>query len=112
MSSAHEPAVTATDDGTNTAALRPTPGTKATKKKKKRIAIDGRFFKKLRGLLRIVMPSWRSKPALLLAMHTSFLLARTFVSILVARLDGALVKACQIVDIFGCLSGVGWRVHV
>jgi len=61
--------------------------------RKKRIAIDGAFFKKLRGLLKIVMPSWRSKPAVLLAMHTTFLLARTFVSIVVARLDGALVKA-------------------
>lgn len=61
--------------------------------KKKRIAIDGIFLAKLRRLLKIVMPSWNSKPALLLAMHTTFLLARTFVSILVARLDGALVKA-------------------
>ena len=61
--------------------------------KKKRIAIDGIFLAKLRRLLKIVMPSWTSKPAMLLAMHTAFLLARTFVSILVARLDGALVKA-------------------
>jgi hypothetical protein len=59
---------------------------------RQRIAIDGVFFRKLRGLLRIVLPSWTSKSALLLAMNTTFLIVRTFVSILVARLEGALVK--------------------
>ena len=66
---------------------------KAARAKQKRIAIDGRFLKKLRGILRIVLPSWSSKSATLLGMHTAFLVARTFASILVARLDGALVKA-------------------
>ena len=63
------------------------------KRKRKRIAIDGAFVAKLRSLLRIVLPSWRSRSARLLALHTLFLVARTFASILVARLDGALVKA-------------------
>lgn len=43
------------------------------------------FFKRLQRLLPIVIPSWKSKEVLLLIFHTSVLLARTFISIYVAK---------------------------
>jgi hypothetical protein len=43
--------------------------------------------------LAIVLPSWRSREALLLGAHTTSLVVRTFLSLYVAHLDGALVRA-------------------
>jgi ATP-binding cassette subfamily D (ALD) long-chain fatty acid import protein len=39
-----------------------------------------------------VFPRLISKESLMLLLHTSFLVGRTFLSILVANLDGAIVK--------------------
>jgi ABC-type uncharacterized transport system fused permease/ATPase subunit len=52
-----------------------------------------RFYAQLSYLLRIVLPSWKSREAALLALHTLSLVARTFLSLYVAHLDGALVRA-------------------
>lgn len=41
----------------------------------------------------ILFPSLMSKPVLLLAMHSSYLLMRTVLSIYVATLDGSIVRA-------------------
>lgn len=43
-------------------------------------------------LLKIVFPQLISKESLMLLLHTSFLIGRTFLSILVAKLDGVIVK--------------------
>jgi ATP-binding cassette subfamily D (ALD) protein 2 len=51
------------------------------------------FYAQLSYLLRIVLPSWKSREAALLALHTLSLVARTFLSLYVAHLDGALVRA-------------------
>jgi len=55
-------------------------------------AVDKDFKKNLWMLLKIVFPSLYSKEVLLLLLHTSFLIARTFLSIFVANLDGAIVR--------------------
>jgi len=60
---------------------------------KRKVAVDGEFLRRLRRLLRIVLPSWRCKEAFILALHTSFLVSRTLLSIYVAKLDGAIVKS-------------------
>lgn len=52
------------------------------------LQVDALFYSRLRHLLRIVIPSWRSKEAGLLAMHSAFLLFRTLLSLYVADLDG------------------------
>ena len=44
-------------------------------------------------LLKIVVPGWRSKETRLLASHTFFLILRTLISLRVAEMDGAIVKA-------------------
>ena len=55
--------------------------------------VDAIFYAKLRTILHIVIPSWRSKESLLLITHTSFLLFRTLLSLYVADLDGRIVSA-------------------
>lgn len=61
--------------------------------KKKHPAVDRVFLKQLLKLLKISIPSVFSKEFGLLVLHTSSLVARTFLSIYVAHLDGRLVKA-------------------
>jgi len=61
-------------------------------KKKSKVAVDRKFLERLRRLLKIVLPSIRSKEFGLLLLHTAFLVVRTFVSIYVAELDGAITK--------------------
>jgi len=50
------------------------------------------FQRELMKLIRITIPGVTSKEFLLLALHTSFLISRTMLSIKVAELDGSLVK--------------------
>lgn len=39
-------------------------------------------------LLRIVIPGWKSPEALMLALHSGFLVMRTMLSLYIADLDG------------------------
>ena len=50
--------------------------------------VDALFYQRLSRILRIVIPSLRSKEALLLCMHSSLLIFRTVISLYVAALDG------------------------
>jgi ATP-binding cassette subfamily D (ALD) long-chain fatty acid import protein len=52
---------------------------------------DPRFYARLKRLMRIVIPSVRSREAAMLALHSAFLLARTALSLYVADLDGRYV---------------------
>lgn len=52
------------------------------------LQIDAVFYQRLSTILRIVIPSLRSKEALLLVMHSSLLILRTVISLYVAALDG------------------------
>lgn len=69
-----------------------TDGTEATQKKKK-VELNREFFRSLIRLLRIVVPGWRSKETRLLISHSFFLVLRTLISLKVAAMDGAIVKA-------------------
>ncbi|KAG8905151.1 hypothetical protein FRC01_008451, partial [Tulasnella sp. 417] len=55
--------------------------------------VDAVFYARLKRLCRIVIPSIRSKEALLLAMHSAFLVFRTVLSLYVADLDGKIVSS-------------------
>ncbi|KAH9044663.1 adrenoleukodystrophy protein [Lactarius pseudohatsudake] len=83
---------------------RPTPsstskgkdrdGSKAsTSEKPPRVAVDAVFYQRLARILRLVIPSLRSKEALLLFMHSSLLIFRTAISLYVAALDGKIVAS-------------------
>lgn len=67
-------------------------GDDSGKKKKKKVELDREFFRSLGRLLRICIPSWRSKEARLLASHSIFLVLRTLISLYVSYLDGRLVS--------------------
>ncbi|KAK1927880.1 ABC transporter transmembrane region 2-domain-containing protein [Papiliotrema laurentii] len=54
---------------------------------------DPLFHVKFKRLLRIVIPSLRSREAAMLALHSFFLVARTGLSLYVAELDGRIVSS-------------------
>ncbi|KAM4059128.1 ABC transporter [Hirsutella rhossiliensis] len=58
-----------------------------------KVALNREFFRSLLRLLRIVVPGWRTKEARLLVSHSFFLVLRTLISLRVAEMDGAIVKA-------------------
>lgn len=61
-------------------------------KKPKGPAVNREFFRRLARLLKIMIPSLWSVEAGLLSLHTLTLVARTFLSIYVATLEGRMVK--------------------
>ncbi|KAI1341723.1 ABC transporter transmembrane region 2-domain-containing protein [Xylariaceae sp. FL0016] len=60
---------------------------------KKKVELNREFFRSLLRLLRIVIPGTRSKETRLLISHSFFLVVRTLISLKVAEMDGAIVKA-------------------
>lgn len=74
-------------------ARRGTTSTGGEETPKKKVELNREFFKSLLRLLKIVVPGWRSKEARLLISHSSFLVLRTLISLRVAEMDGAIVKA-------------------
>ncbi|KDR76478.1 hypothetical protein GALMADRAFT_67361 [Galerina marginata CBS 339.88] len=70
--------------------------------------IDVAFLSQLRAILfRVAIPSWRSPEAGIVVLHSSFLVLRTVLSILVARLDGRIVRDLVRADGKGFLKGLG-----
>ncbi|KAI1821061.1 ABC transporter transmembrane region 2-domain-containing protein [Xylaria intraflava] len=60
---------------------------------KKKVELNREFFRSLLRLLKIVIPSAASKEARLIISHSFFLVIRTLISLKVAEMDGAIVKA-------------------
>ena len=54
--------------------------------------LDKTFLRQLLAILKIAFPSFRSKESLILLLHSFFLVARTVLSVGVARLDGRIVR--------------------
>ncbi|KAG2003640.1 ATP-binding cassette transporter [Coprinopsis cinerea AmutBmut pab1-1] len=81
--------------------------------------IDFAFVRQLTAILtRIVLPPsswkgegrsplWKSKEVALIALHSGFLVLRTYLSILVAKLDGRIVRDLVKADGKGFLKGLG-----
>ncbi|GAA5979026.1 hypothetical protein JCM11641_004947 [Rhodosporidiobolus odoratus] len=67
--------------------------TRRSRRKAPRVEVDALFFQRLSRLLRIVLPSFRSKEVSLLLLHSCFLVLRTLLSLYVAALDGSIVSA-------------------
>lgn len=82
---------TRTDDKANN---KGTPGT----------GLDREFLTRLMTLLKIMIPGWRTKEAGLLTCVTLALLARTFLSVYVATLEGSIVKRIVLRDGWGFFS--------
>ena len=60
---------------------------------KKKVALNREFFRSLLRLMKTVVPGWRSPETRLLFSHSFFLVLRTLISLKVAEMDGAIVKA-------------------
>jgi ATP-binding cassette subfamily D (ALD) long-chain fatty acid import protein len=56
-----------------------------------RVGVNKKFLHELSAIFRILIPRWHSKEVFLIGLHTSFLVLRTYLSLLVAKLDGKLV---------------------
>ncbi|KAM5351869.1 hypothetical protein ACJ41O_004592 [Fusarium nematophilum] len=83
--SAREAAQRAARRGTTSSGSEETP--------RKKVELNREFFRSLLRLLKIVVPGWRSKETRLLMSHSFFLVLRTLISLRVAEMDGAIVKA-------------------
>ncbi|CAG8466483.1 6463_t:CDS:10 [Ambispora leptoticha] len=68
-------------------------GTTTVEVKKQKVAVDHVFYERLRKLLKIVIPGYKSKEFWMLIVHSGFLVFRTILSVYVATLDGRIVSA-------------------
>ncbi|KAF5582680.1 ATP-binding protein cassette subfamily D (ALD) member 2 [Fusarium pseudoanthophilum] len=75
------------------AARRGTTSSGSEETPRKKVELNREFFRSLLRLLKIVVPGWRSKESRLLMSHSFFLVLRTLISLRVAEMDGAIVKA-------------------
>jgi ATP-binding cassette subfamily D (ALD) protein 2 len=77
------------------------------RKGKLSVGLDRDFLRQLVMLLKIMVPGWRSRETGLLACATLTLLARTFLSVYVAELEGQIVKRIVLRDVrgFGLMLG-------
>ena len=69
----------------------------------KRAALNKQFLRDLKRLVLIAIPGIWSKEFFILSLHTLFLVSRTYLSIKVAQLDGAIVKTIVDRDVKGFL---------
>lgn len=76
------------------------------KKRKSKGTVDGLFIKRVWRLIKIVVPSWKSKETLNLVGLSFTLVARTFLSIYQASINGATVKAIVNRDFKAFISSV------
>lgn len=74
----------------------------ATKRK------QGRFFREFSAIWSIIVPDIRSKTTALLAIHALFLAGRTYLSLLVAKLDGQIVRDLIAANGKEFLKGLGY----
>ena len=75
-----------------------------SKAKKSSTSVDADFYRRILKLLKIIMPGLWTKEFGLLVLHTSSLIARTFLSIYVAQLEGGMVKSIVQTDIWHFLG--------
>lgn len=57
-----------------------------------KVGVNKEFRRQLTAIAHILFPNWHTKEILLLALHTIFLVLRTYLSVVVARLDGRIVR--------------------
>ncbi|KAH7250093.1 ABC transporter transmembrane region 2-domain-containing protein [Fusarium redolens] len=82
-----------TREAAQRAARRGTTSSRSEETPRKKVELNREFFRSLLRLLKIVVPGWRSKESRLLMSHSFFLVLRTLISLRVAEMDGAIVKA-------------------
>ncbi|GAA5853085.1 hypothetical protein JCM8547_000196 [Rhodosporidiobolus lusitaniae] len=71
-----------------------------------RVGVNKEFFRQLGAIFRIIIPRATSKEVFLVGLHTTFLVLRTYLSLLVAKLDGKLVGDLVSANGRGFLNGL------
>lgn len=89
------------------AKITPSDGSTLSSASAARVGVDREFFRQLRAVLRICVPNMHSKEVFVFALHTFFLVMRTYLSLLVARLDGYIVKMLVTANGSGFLRALG-----
>ncbi|CAJ0833041.1 13102_t:CDS:10 [Entrophospora sp. SA101] len=81
--------------------VRPTPQETFKEHKKlfkyvagghQKVGVNRQFFRQLQAIIKIIIPKIRSKELSILFLHSLFLVLRTWLSIVVAKLDGRIVR--------------------
>ncbi|WWC58200.1 uncharacterized protein I303_100736 [Kwoniella dejecticola CBS 10117] len=75
---------------------------------REKLGVNKKFWKMLFAVLKVAFPSKTGKEAFLLVLHTFFLLSRTILSVMVARLDGRIVRDLVSANGAGFVRGLGW----
>ena len=76
-----------------------------------KVGINRRFARQFDGIWAIIVPRFGCKETAFLFAHLTLLMARTYLSLLVARLDGAIVRDLVSANGKGFLKGIGlWFV--
>ncbi|KAF9408096.1 hypothetical protein BGZ94_002451, partial [Podila epigama] len=57
-----------------------------------KVGVNKEFFRQIEAIFKILIPKLHCKETVILVLHTTFLVLRTYLSVVVARLDGAIVK--------------------
>lgn len=73
----------------------------------KKVGVNKEFFRQLKAIFRILILHRNSKEVFIFLLHTSFLVLRTYLSMLVARLDGIIVRDLVSANGRGFLRGLG-----
>lgn len=73
---------------------------------KKSVGVNREFFRQLKCLLMIIIPRSTSKEVFMIIFHSFFLLMRTYLSLLVAKLDGIIVRDLVSADLKGFAKGL------
>ncbi|KAF9166382.1 hypothetical protein DFQ26_008066 [Actinomortierella ambigua] len=73
-----------------------------------KVGVNKEFFRQIEAIFQILIPKKRSKETLILILHTTFLVLRTYLSVVVARLDGAIVRDLIAGNGKGFLRGLGY----
>ncbi|KAF9433709.1 hypothetical protein BGZ76_009093 [Entomortierella beljakovae] len=73
-----------------------------------KVGVNKEFFRQIEALFKILIPKLYGKETFILILHTTFLVLRTYLSVVVARLDGAIVKDLIAGNGKGFIRGLGY----
>ncbi|KAF9109771.1 hypothetical protein BGX27_007217, partial [Mortierella sp. AM989] len=73
-----------------------------------KVGVNKEFFRQIEAIFKILIPKLHCKETMILILHTTFLVLRTYLSVVVARLDGAIVKDLIAGNGKGFIRGLGY----
>ncbi|KAF9125679.1 hypothetical protein BG015_004849 [Linnemannia schmuckeri] len=73
-----------------------------------KVGVNKEFFRQIEAIFKILIPKLHCKETMILILHTTFLVLRTYLSVVVARLDGAIVKNLIAGNGKGFIRGLGY----